>query len=148
MFCPNSVAIHTIKKMDINQENSKDYYRICPLLCKECPNSNCEEGKGCNLLCGCQSGHILYNVQQKEAKNSKFQPSEESNSERIEIDSTEKVSQKPSERRNCGSRTLSWLFQHWGLCTFVTMITIMLAGFIHIENSTKPNVDDFGSKYR
>ena len=135
--------------MDINQENSKDYYRICPLLCKECPNSNCEEGTGCNLLCGCQSGHILYNVLQKEAKNSEFQPSEKSNSVQIEIDSTMKFSQKPSKRQSCASKTLFWLFHHWGLCTFVVFFICLFAGFIYIEiYSTKPNVDEFGRKYR
>ena len=135
-------------KMEKNQEK---LYLHVPSLCNECQNLNwdnkyCAEDVEKYLACGC---HVLVEMLQEEAKNSKFQPSEKHNSERIDIESTKKSTLPPS--KSCVSK-MSWLslLGIVCLCTFLAFIVIPIIYFIGLviynTNSTKTSVDDFGSK--
>ena len=134
-------------KMERNQEK---LYPHVPSLCNDCQNFNWDDchkfitdwdEKGLNLVCGC---HVLVEMLQEEAKNSKFQPSEKHNSERIDIESTKKS-------KSCVPK-MFWLSLLTGcFCIFVLFIcfSIFIIGMnIFSTNWTKTSVDDYGSKYR
>ena len=109
-------------------------------ICDDFQNLDYYE-RGINLVCDC---HVLFKMQHEEAKNSKFQPSEKLDSERIDIESDKKSTLPPS--KSCVPK-MSWLSRLGALVS--SCLIIYFFGRLAIYNmySTKTSVDDFGSKY-
>ena len=129
------------------KKNQEKLYPHVPSLCNDCQNFNC--------IC-----HVLIEMQQEEAKNSKFQPSEKLNSERIDIESTRKSTLPPS--KSCLPKMFKMFKMFWlslligCLCVIVAFLVFFMIYFIFFigvpsilnTNRTKISVNDFGSKYR
>ena len=119
------------------KKNQEKLYPHVPSLCNDCQN-------------GC---HVLVEMQQEEAKNSKFQPF---NSERIDIESAKKGTLPPS--KSCVPKMFKFCKMFWlslligSLCIFGAFIIFsmiyIVGSIVFSTNWTKTSVDDHGSKYR